>query len=129
MATSIADLSSLLFENRDGYLVNKNLRQYLWPYSEQKWHGVFPSISFALISAPCWTKAWRTLKLPLRHAIWRGVLKLFVLASTWAPNLIRISINGAWPSLAARWRGVNPSEFVQLTISNNSFSWLNYIFA
>jgi hypothetical protein len=82
IATSIADLSSLLFANKYGFLVNKNFRQYLWPYSEQKWHGVLLSISFALMSAPCWTNAWITLRFPLRHAICRGVLKLLVLAST-----------------------------------------------
>jgi hypothetical protein len=53
MATSIADLSSLLLANRYGFLVSKNFKQYLWPYSEQKWHGVFPSMSLAFISALC----------------------------------------------------------------------------
>ena len=52
IATSIADLFSLLLANKYGFLVNKNLRQYLCPYSEQKWQGVFPSISLAFMSAP-----------------------------------------------------------------------------
>lgn len=106
--------------------MSKNFKHFLCPYSEQKWHGVLPSISLAFISAPLSIKAYTTGKIPRRQDMWSGVLKLLVLASTYAPNLIKISMSGAWLSLAARWSGVNPSEFVQLTIWNISFSPLNY---
>lgn len=53
MATSIADLSSLLLANKYGLRVSRNFKQKRWPYSEQKWHGVLLSMSFALMSAPC----------------------------------------------------------------------------
>ena len=51
-ATSRGDNPSLFLLNKDGCFNNKYLKQSLCPYSEQKWQGVFPSISFALMSAP-----------------------------------------------------------------------------
>ena len=51
-AASSGDTPSLFLLNKLGCLCNKYLKQSLCPYSAQKWHGVLPSISFALMSAP-----------------------------------------------------------------------------
>ena len=51
-AASRGDTPSLFLLNKLGCLCNKYLKQSLCPYSAQKWHGVLPSISFALMSAP-----------------------------------------------------------------------------
>jgi len=51
-ATSSGLNPSLFLLNNDGCLSRRYLRQSLCPYSEQKWHGVLPSMSLALMSAP-----------------------------------------------------------------------------
>lgn len=56
-ATSRGESPSLFLENSEGCLAKINLKQSLWPYSEQKWQGVFPSRSFAFLSAPAKSKA------------------------------------------------------------------------
>lgn len=58
-----------------------NYKQKLCPYSEQKCVGVLLSTSLAFISAPDVTKAFMTVKWPLKQAMCKGVRKLLFLAS------------------------------------------------
>lgn len=128
-AASSGEIPSLFLLNRLGCLCNKYLRQSLWPYSAQKWHGVFPSISLALMSAPAIKTAWITLKLPLIEAMWRGVRKLRERASILDPYSTKRSIRSTWPSFDATCSGVHPSEFCWLskTWVNSAFSFLRIL--
>ena len=108
-ATSKGDRPSLFLLKSDGCFNSRYLKQSLCPYSEQKWQGVFPSMSFALMSAPAISTAWITPRLPLMLAMCSGVLKFRDLESILLPYSTNNSIKSTCPSLLATCSGVQPS--------------------
>lgn len=123
-AASSGESPSLFLLKSEGCLCNKYRKQSLCPYSAQKWHGVFPSISFAFMSALFIRTACIMVKLPLIDAMCNGVLKLRDLASIVPPYSTNKSMRSTWPSFAATCKGVQPSEFCWLIkICANERSW------
>lgn len=114
-ATSSGDSPSLFFENREGFWRSRNLKQSMCPYSEQKWLGVLPSTSLALMSASLRIRVWITPSFPLMQATCKGVLKFCERESFYAPYSMKASIKSTWPSLDATCRGDQPSLLDWLT--------------
>ena len=124
-ATSRGDKLSLFLMISYGCYLRSNLKLSMCPYSLQKWHGVYPSISYALMSTSLAKSALIILKLPRMQATWSGVLRFFERQSRLPPNSANTSINSTWPSFDATCIGVHPSLLHSLRRASASLrSWL-----